>query len=87
MVIASGYDPSGSVGSSATYHSDVEVWAPSLGQHCTGHALPVGRYVHTLARTTVCGGYQESGTDSRTSCLTLTDEGTWEKTTTLLVQR
>ena len=63
----------------------VEVFLPSSGQHCTLPDLPAKRYRHTMEEMVVCGG-GDSGTSTRTSCLTLTDDG-WETTTTLLERR
>ena len=62
--------------------TDVEVWSPSTGQHCTVSSLPTSRGHHTQEGGTLCGGFR-----TRTSCLTLTAWGSWERTATLLVQR
>ena len=62
----------------------VEVYVPSTGQQCKLPDLPDVRYVHTMEAKTVCGGYE---TEVRTSCITLTSPGTWEKTSTLLNAR
>ena len=59
----------------------VEIFVPSTRQHCTLPDLPAGRFIHTMEGMVVCGGGQ-----TRTSCLTLTDDG-WETTTTLLERR
>ena len=74
-ILYSGLIISGGISSSAV--SLVEVFVPSTGQHCTLPDLPAGRYIHTMEEMVVCGGGQYSGT--RTSCLTLTDDG-WETT-------
>ena len=66
--------------------TDVEVWVPSTGQHCTVLSLPVARDFHSQEGATVCGGGY-FGSVTRTSCRTLTDEGTWEAETTLLEER
>ena len=63
----------------------VEAFVPSTGQHCQLPDLPGGRYKHSMENRTVCVG--GSDIDSLTACLTLTDEGTWEKTITLLEKR
>ena len=62
----------------------VEVYIPSTGQHCELPDMPDGRYYHSMEGMEVCGG---DDTDTQTSCLSLTDEGTWERTTTLLERR
>ena len=72
-----------------TYLSDsvgksVEVYVPSTGQHCNLPDLPTGRRHHTMEEVVVCGG---EATNTSTSCLSLTDNGAWERTTTLLEQR
>ena len=77
LLISGGYDDAGRL-------TDVEVWSPSTGQHCTVSSLPTGRGFHTQEGSQVCGGY---GSDTRTSCLTLTAGGSWERTTTLLEAR
>ena len=63
----------------------VEVYVPSTGRQCQMPALPAGRDGHTMEKMVVCGG--GDSIESRTSCLTLTDDGTWERTTTLLEER
>ena len=69
---------SGSVGHSA------EVYLPFIpGRHCQLPNLPDWRRRHSQDAKTVCGG---SDSDTRTSCLTLTDDG-WQRTTTLLEER
>ena len=77
-LIISGGSPADSVGQS------VEVYVPSTGQHCKLADLPASRYDHTMEKMVLCGGGSDS--DTRTSCLTLTDAG-WEVTTTLLEER
>ena len=62
----------------------VEVYIPSTGQHCELPDMPDGRHYHSMEGMEVCGG---DDTDTQTSCLSLTDEGTWERTTTLLEKR
>jgi len=62
----------------------VEVYIPSTGQHCELPDMPDGRHYHSMEGMEVCGG---DDTDTQTSCLSLTDEGTWETTTTLLERR
>ena len=62
--------------------TDVEVWAPSTGQHCTVSSLPTFRASHSQEGSIVCGGF-----DDTKSCLTLTAEGSWERTTALLEER
>ena len=62
----------------------VEVYIPSTGQHCELPDMPDGRHYHSMEGMEVCGG---DDTDTQTSCLSLTDEGTWERTTTLLERR
>jgi len=62
----------------------VEVFVPSTGQQCS---LPFLRDVskgHTMEGTVVCGG---GDGDTQTSCVNLTDDGTWERTATLLNRR
>ena len=81
MLISGGWGP---VGSSNNVLTDVEVWVPALGRNCSVQALPQARRYHSQDGTTVCGGYQSN---VRTSCLTLTDDGTWETTTTLREER
>ena len=72
-------------GSSSSSYKSVEVFVPSTGQHCTLPDLPAKRFYHTMEEMVVCGGGDnDSGT--RTSCLSLTDDG-WETTTTLLKSR
>ena len=71
-------------GPSSSYKS-VEVFVPSTGQHCTLPDLPARRYGHTMEEMVVCGGGVH-GSGTRTSCLSLTDDG-WETTTTLLERR
>ena len=66
--------------------TDVEVWVPTTGQHCTLPSLPAGRDFHSQDGPTVCGGGYW-GSVTRTSCLTLTGEGTWEGQTNLLMER
>ena len=63
----------------------VEVYVPSTGQHCQLPDLPDSRELHTMEDRTICGGGYTDTT--MTSCLTLTDAGTWNKTTTLLEKR
>jgi len=79
-LIISGGSPFDSVGQS------VEVYVPSTGQHCELPDLPASRYDHTMEDRTICGGGY-SNSDTLTSCLSLTDEGTWNKTATLLEGR
>ena len=74
MIISGGYPPN-------TAAQSAEVYVPSTGQHCQLPDLPDRRYLYTMEKMMVCGGE-----DTRTSCLTLTDEG-WERTTTLLEER
>ena len=79
LIISGGYgNPHDSVGQS------VEVYVPSTTQQCQLADLPDVRGLHSMEAKTVCGGYEAS---SRTSCLTLTSPGTWERTTTLLEKR
>jgi len=78
LIISGGY-PSGSVGKS------VEVYVPSSGQHCELPDLPASIYGHTMEDRRICGGGYSDTT--RTSCLSLTEEGTWNKTATLLEER
>ena len=73
---------SGSSGSDSVGHT-AEVYVPSTGQHCRLPDLPDHRLWHTQNVRTLCGGDKS---DTRTSCLTLTDDG-WERTTTLLEER
>ena len=75
---------SGGDNADSGYLADVELWVPEM-VHCTVPALPEGRRGLSQDGTTVCGGIGSS--DSQTSCTTLTDEGTWETTTTLLEKR
>jgi len=65
--------------------------------------MPVARHHHSLDEKTVCGGTHEgtevpdegipadqdivTPATQPTSCLTLTDDGTWETTTTLLLEQ
>ena len=81
LLISGGYYKPGSDDARLT---DVEVWSPSTGQHCTVSSLPTSRGEHSQEGSQVCGG---NTTDTRTSCLTLTAEGSWERTTTLLEER
>ena len=60
----------------------VEVYVPSTGQQCKLPDLPDAKYVHSMEAKTVCGGL-----NTQTTCRTLTSQGTWEETTTLLVKR
>ena len=62
----------------------VEVYVPSTGQHFQLQELPDSRLWHTMEKMTVCGG---EGEDTRTSCITLIDDGWREYTTTLLEER
>jgi len=78
LLISGGYDDFDS------RLTDVEVWSPSTGQHCTVSSLPTSRGHHTQEGRTVCGGV---GIDAGTSCLTLTAGGSWERTTTLQRKR
>ena len=75
---------SGGDNADSGYLADVELWVPEM-VHCTVPALPQARYFHSQDGTTVCGGSASS--DTMTSCTTLTDEGTWETTSTLLEKR
>ena len=74
-LVISGGAPSDSAAQS------VEVYVPSTDQHCQLPDLPDERELHTMEKLTVCGGDY-----TRTSCLTLTDNG-WENTNTLLERR
>ena len=80
----------------------VEVFVPSNGHHCKLPDLPVRRDGHSMEERVVCGGFDyERSSDSdeywaqirsvsgptSTSCLSLTDNGTWENTATLLELR
>ena len=67
-----------------TAYQSVEVYIPSTGQHCQLPDLPEWRMEHTMENMTVFGGGETN--DTRTSFLTLTDNG-WERTTTLLEER
>ena len=58
---------------------------PSTGQHCRLADLPAGRRQPSMENNVVCGG--KDGPEHKTSCLTLTSGGTWEKTTELLDKR
>ena len=73
LIISGGYDSVGQF---------VEVYVPSTGRHCQFPSLPHRRYEHTMEELVLCGGE-----DTRTSCLTLTDDGTWVITTALLEER
>ena len=66
----------------------VEVFLPSSsdGQHCELPDLPARRWSHSMEAKTVCGG-GEYNSDSLASCISLTDDGTWQRTTTLLEKR
>ena len=70
----------------------MEVFVPSTGHHCKLPDLPGRRDQHSMEERVVCGGFDgygdsgESGAVS-TSCLSLTDNGTWENTATLLEER
>ena len=77
MIISGGYSPD-------SVARSVEVYVPSSGQQCQFADLPARRYGHSMEEMVVCGG-EDSGTS--TSCLTLTSEGTWERTTALLEER
>ena len=70
---------------SSSVGKSVEVYVPSTGQHCQLPDLPDWRRFHSMEERTVCGGQHNS--DTKTSCLSLTAEGTWERTTTLLEER
>merc|ERR1712183_515417 len=65
----------------------VEVYVPSTGQHCQLPDLPEERWDQTMEKMELCGGWSYNSDDTKTSCLTLTDEGAWENTTTLLEER
>ena len=67
-----------------TSGTEVEVFVPSTGQHCQLPNLPAMRFGHSMKELTLCGGGLTS--DTRTSCLTLTDDG-WQRTTTLTEER
>ena len=71
-------------GSSPDCGKSVEVYVPSTGQHCQLEDLPARRYRHSMEKMMVCGGWN---IDTMTSCLTLTDAGTWQRTTTLRDKR
>ena len=77
LIISGGY-------LSSVVGQSVEVYIPSTGHHCELPDMPNTRYWHSMEGMEVCGG---AGTDTLTSCLSLTDEGTWERTTTLLERR
>ena len=64
-------------GPTSSYKS-VEVFLPSTGSQCELDKLTDWRLWHTMDATTVCGGGRDR--DIKTSCLSLTDKGTWEKT-------
>ena len=61
-----------------------ELYVPSTGQHCQLPDLEYWRRGHSMEERTVCGG---EFSETQTSCLSLTAEGTWERTTTLLEER
>ena len=63
--------------------ASVEVFVPSTLQHCLLPDIP-GDIIdgHSLHEKTICGGISTG-----TSCITLSDGGTWENTTTLLQRR
>ena len=65
-----------------TAGQSVEVYAPSTGQQCQLSNLPDVRSGHTMEAKTMCGGEY-----TRTSCISLTSAGTWDKTTDLLEER
>ena len=73
-----------SCGFPSSVGQSLEVYIPSTGQHCELPDIMDGRRYHSMEGMEVCGGFY---TDSETSCLSLTDEGTWERTTTLLERR
>ena len=60
----------------------VEIYAPSTGQQCRLSDLPDVRKSHTMEAKTICGGLY-----TKTSCISLTSAGTWEKTTDMLEER
>jgi len=64
----------------------VEVYVPSTGCSCQLPDLPVGRWGHSMEDRRICGGGNWDS-DTGTSCLSLTDEGIWNKTTTMLEDR
>ena len=68
----------GSSGSGSAGYSP-EIFVPSTGQHCQLAGLPAGRSFHSMESSLLCGGF-----GGKTSCLTLTEEGTWEETASLL---
>ena len=70
MIISGGSSYNYSIGNSA------EVYVPSTGHHCQLPDIPGHeRLGHTMEKMMICGGYMVR------DCLTLTDDGTWEKTT------
>ena len=74
---------SGDYGSNSVGRS-VEVYVPSTGRHCQLADLPDRRWSHSMDAKTLCGG---ENSETQTSCLSLTDDGVWERTTTLLERR
>ena len=64
----------------------VEMFVPATGKHCQLTNMPTRRSLHTMDARTVCGGSSLSG-DNEISCVSLTDDGTWEIGTTLLEER
>merc|ERR1711953_1070640 len=65
-------------------------WSPSTGQHCTVSSLPTFRGGHSQEGSMLCGGSADSSataTGIKTSCLTLTAEGSWDRITSLLEER
>ena len=66
--------------------TSVEVYVPSTGQHCNLTNMPDRRFAHTMEAKTVCGGgYPVNAV--LTSCLSLSADGTWKRTTELLEER
>ena len=83
LLISGGYDATDGF----VRLTDVELWVPTTGQHCTVSSLPTARSYHSQEGRTVCGGGSDNPGDTPTSCLTLSVGGSWEKTTTLLESR
>jgi len=80
LLISGGYNNTGGL-------TDVEVWSPSTGQHCTVSSLPTSRGEHSQEGRKVCGGGFYDTSDTEQSCLTLTAGGSWERTTRLIKLR
>ena len=67
------------VGSGTVYKA--EVYVPSTGQQCYLPNMLKNRWSHTMEEKTVCGSRS-----FKRSCFTLADDGTWQETTSNLLE-